>query len=234
MYDFGFLADLIFPHSKHYQHLNLHVPLPCNFLSLAKPAVGMFGQLESLILVDLDDPGPCLFQYAPNLCKLSITMENYSPLLFTLPWGQLTHVIMVDFISTVMWSIILKQCINIQPGSFSLFWGCWAQISDLCLSWLSLIDLTIILNEHTGGTQHMACNVFASSANTEIVLSFSSGHQACTGVGCPFRQVWRTSVKDQKTSLALSEVMSLLLQLLCMSRAVTCTVDVSITCGSNT
>ncbi|KIK02673.1 hypothetical protein K443DRAFT_121820 [Laccaria amethystina LaAM-08-1] len=152
VYDSPFLADLILPHSKHYRHLNLRVPLPQNFLSLAKPGVEMFGQLESLILVDLDsDPGPRLvkvFRSAPNLCKLSTAMENYSPSLFTLPREQLTHVIMADSISTVMWSIILKQCISIQLGSFSLFRNRWGEAADLCLSLLSLVDLTIVLGGH--------------------------------------------------------------------------------------
>jgi hypothetical protein len=149
VYDSPFLADLILPHSKHYRHLNLRVPLPQNFLSLAESGIEMFGQLESLILVDLDsDPGPRLvkvFRFAPNLRKLSIAMENYSPSLFTFPWGQLTHVIMADSISTVMWSIILKQCISIQLGSFSLFRNCWGEAADLCLSLPSLVDLTIVL-----------------------------------------------------------------------------------------
>ena len=74
-------------------------------------------------------------------------MKNYSPSLFTLPWGQLTHIIMVDSISIVTWSVILKQCISIQLGSFSLFRDRWVMPADLCLSLPSLVDLTIVLDQ---------------------------------------------------------------------------------------
>ena len=150
VYDSPFWAKLILPHSKHYRHLNLRVPLPRSFLSLAEPSAETFGQLESLIIVDLDSSILRLvkaFQFVPNLRKLSIAMKNYSPSLFTLPWGQLTHIIMVDSISIVTWSVILKQCISIQLGSFSLFRDRWAMPADLCLSLPSLVDLTIVLDQ---------------------------------------------------------------------------------------
>jgi hypothetical protein len=124
------IQEVLIPYAHRYSNLILHghssiSNRTCSLTPFLEMPPGRVDQLESLIL-SLDDEveGPVtVFETAPRLRRASLTCVTFDgqvSISVRLPWAQLTHLTLSEFLLPTVWVIIMTQCIKLQKGVFNI------------------------------------------------------------------------------------------------------------------